>query len=52
MAYSPRVQSLVEGKAWWKERKVTGHFVPTARKQRVMNLGPQLFLFYSVQDGL
>lgn len=41
-----RVQSVLDGEAWWQERKVAGHVVSTARKQRVMKPGPQLFFCF------
>lgn len=34
-AHGSRVRSIVEVKAWWREREAAGHIGPAVRKQRL-----------------
>jgi hypothetical protein len=46
LAHSLRVQPIMEEKSWWQEPEAAGHLASASRKQREMDAGAWLTLFF------
>lgn len=51
MFHTVRRHSLLEEKAWTQEPEAAGHFAPTVKKQKEMEVHAQLALLFKFSPG-